>query len=87
MKIKAIESKPEEIQAHYGSDKKDIRCVCGGQVACEGSLHPLVDLGVGFRGGKLRIDRTYSKRVIGYSGFCLKCQKQGHFLLSKKGGV
>jgi hypothetical protein len=73
--------KPQNVKAHFGKDTKDIRCECDGQVACGGTVHNLVDLGIGFRQGKLRIDRTYSKQSIGYSGFCLKCFKEGHFIL------
>lgn len=71
-------------RAQYGNngkDKKDIRCPCGGEVACGGTVHPLSNLGIGFRGGKLRVDRSYSRLVIGYSGFCFSCRREGHFIL------
>lgn len=59
-----------------------VRCGCGGQVMVDASLHPLVDLGVGFRGGKFRVDKVYDmKRTIGYRGQCLKCNKAGNFFL------
>lgn len=64
---------------------KEVRCECGGQLAIDATLHPLADLGVGFRKGKFEIKTKYSKRVIGYRGFCMKCQKEGDFLLPKRG--
>jgi hypothetical protein len=46
-------------------------------------LNPLVDLGIGVGSDrKLVVEKTYSRKVIGYTGFCMKCQKQGRFLLS-----
>jgi hypothetical protein len=60
-----------------------IRCSCGGQVSVGGVLNPLVDLGIGVGADrKLVVSKTYSKKVIGYTGFCMKCQKQGRFLLT-----
>lgn len=60
-----------------------IRCGCGGQLSIGGTLHPLVDFGIGVGSDrKLIVDKTYSRRVIGYTGFCLKCRKEGRFLLS-----
>lgn len=64
--------------------KKDnsIRCECGGQVAVGGTLNPLVDLGIGVGSDrKLVVSKTYSRKIIGYTGFCLKCRKNGRFLL------
>ena len=59
-----------------------IRCACGGQIAVGGTLNPLVDLGIGVGSDrKLVVNKTYAKKVIGYTGFCLKCRKQGRFLL------
>ena len=73
--------KSPEFKARYGHDKKDIHCECGGQVACSGTVHPLADLGVGFRKGKLVVDRKYSRKTIGYCGFCFKCGREGNFIL------
>lgn len=64
-----------------------IRCECGGQLAVGGTLHPLVDLGIGVGPDRrLIVDKTYSKKVIGYTGFCLKCRKDGRFLFKGKAG-
>ena len=68
-------------RCHTGKCKQDIRCECGGQIASSGTLHPLVDFGMGFVGRKFEVKRVYGKRVIGYVGFCMKCQKEGKFLL------
>lgn len=61
---------------------RDVRCECGGQLMVGGTIHPLADLGMGFnRKGKFEIKTKFSKKVIGYVGFCLDCQKDGQFLL------
>lgn len=63
-------------------DGKTVRCSCGGQVMVEGSLHPLADLGFGFKGGKFVVEAKHNmKKVVGYSGICMKCRKQGQFVL------
>lgn len=63
---------------------KTVRCECGGQLAISGVLRPAVDLGFGFKGGKFEISATYAKnRIAGYSGFCMKCRKEGKFELVK----
>jgi hypothetical protein len=60
-----------------------VRCGCGGQLAVSGTLNPLVDLGIGVGPNrKLIVSKTYSRKVVGYTGFCLKCRKEGRFLLS-----
>ena len=60
-----------------------IHCTCGGQVAVGGTLNPLVDLGIGVWSDRtLIVTKTYSKKIIGYTGFCMKCRKRGRFLLS-----
>ena len=64
-------------KCHHGRCQQNVRCECGGQLAVEGTLHPLVDFGVGFVKGKFQVDRVYSKKVIGYKGFCMKCHKEG----------
>ena len=74
-------TKAKAIRAKYGSDKRDIRCECGGPVACSGTIHPLADLGFGFKGGKFVIERKYSKKTIGYGGFCMTCGAEGHFIM------
>ena len=61
-----------------------IRCECGGQVACEAMLYPLVDFGIGFVNKEFVVNKTYGKKVIGYTGFCLKCKKRGRFLLPEQ---
>ena len=58
-----------------------IRCECGGQIMIDAQLHPLVDLGFGFRKAKFVVDRKYGKQVIGYRGTCMKCRKDGNFML------
>jgi hypothetical protein len=62
----------------------DVHCQCGGQLAVGGTIHPLADLAMGFRRGKFEIKTKYSRKVIGYSGFCLRkgCGKSGRFLLA-----
>ena len=62
--------------------EKTVRCACGGQIMVGASLHPLVDLGVGFRGSKFEVRRKYNmKKVIGYAGECMRCRKEGNFFL------
>lgn len=63
---------------------KSIFCPCGGQVSCGGTIHPLSDLAIGFDGkGKPKLTGMYAKLVIGYKGICMKCQKEGNFILPK----
>jgi hypothetical protein len=54
---------------------------CGGQVMIDSALHGLADLAFGFVGKKFEIKKKYSKRVAGYLGVCLKCEKEGRFML------
>ena len=74
----AIKPKSENYSCHM--DGKTVRCSCGGQVMVDASLHPLVDLGMGFRRGKFVVDKVYAKKIIGYRGACMKCRKEGNFL-------
>jgi hypothetical protein len=67
-------------QCTHGPDVRHVGC--GGQIWVDAMLYPLVDLGVGFRGGKFVIDKTYGKKICGYSGTCEKCRKSGGFTFS-----
>ena len=63
-------------------DGKTVRCSCGGQVAVGATLHPLVDIGFGFVGSKFEVKVKHNMRkIIGYQGFCMRCQKDGDFFL------
>ncbi len=65
---------------------QSIRCECGGQLAVGGTLHPLVDLGFGFVVGRFKVNvRHNMKKISGFSGFCMKCRKEGRFFLPGKG--
>jgi hypothetical protein len=81
----ALPIKPMGNATTYTCTRKgnDVRCECGGQLAIGGTVHPLADMGFGFVGGKFKIERKYSKRVIGYSAFCFACRKEGTFLFAK----
>jgi hypothetical protein len=60
-----------------------VRCECGGQVAVGGVLNPLVDLAIEVVNGKPVVKTAYNKkRIVGYTGFCMKCRKEGQFVLA-----
>jgi len=81
-----LETKPAGDTTYHACTKKgnSIRCECGGQVAVGGTVHLLIDIGFGFPtpgSRRFEVRRTYSKKVSGYTGFCMTCRKQGSFLL------
>jgi len=63
-----------------------IRCECGGLVSAAASLHPPIDIGVGFKRGdkRPRVEARYNyKKVVGYRGTCMKCRFIGDFALNR----
>lgn len=71
-------------QCSHGPDVKHIGC--GGDIAVSGTVHGLTNLGFGFRGGKFVVDATHSRKPTGYSGFCMKCHKEGSFTFHAEAG-
>ena len=64
----------------------DVRHIgCGGQIAPTGQLFDVVDFGMGFHGKKFKVNRKFSRKPTGYSGFCMKCGKEGAFKFQGKG--
>lgn len=58
----------------------DVRCECGGQLAIDGEGFVQLPSGFGFadtpRGSRFVVD---SMRYPAYSGWCMKCHKEGMF--------
>ena len=54
---------------------------CGGQMACGGTVKRQMPTGFGFKGGKFVVDVV---RQTGYTGYCMKCFKEGAWYTTTK---